>query len=243
MANIFNRLDVRITLLYALFASLWIIGSDNIVAILQAQFPSVSDSINTYKGLGFVFITTLLLFIILRQGLHQQLDKETALEAEVQRTRYYSGQLEESEARFRKAVEEAPVPVIIFAEDGEVISVSRSWAEITGYTSEQLKTLDSWTELAYGERKQLVRAVIDQLFSIDHRIDEGEFTVRCADGSQRIWAFSSTPLGRDSANLMSASGNKPKNKLRYAKPASISSSTVILIRCGFMHPLLYDFSK
>jgi len=128
------------------------------------------------------------------------MDKEAALAAEVQRTRYYSGQLEESEARFRKAVEEAPVPVMIVAEDGEVISVSRAWAEITGYTSEQLKTLDSWTELAYGERKQLVRAVIDQLFSIDHRIDEGEFTVRCADGSQRIWAFSSTPLGRDSAN-------------------------------------------
>ncbi|HUN05233.1 MAG TPA: PAS domain S-box protein [Aggregatilineales bacterium] len=200
MANIFNRLDVRITLFYGLFASLWIVGSDTIVAILQAQFPSVSDSINTYKGLGFVFITTLLLFIILRQGLRQQMDKEAALAAEVQRTRYYSGQLEESEARFRKAVEEAPVPVMIFAEDGEVISVSRAWAEITGYTSEQLKTLDSWTELAYGERKQLVRAVIDQLFSIDHRIDEGEFTVRCADGSQRIWAFSSTPLGRDSAN-------------------------------------------
>jgi len=79
MANIFNRLDVRITLFYGLFASLWIVGSDTIVAILQAQFPSVSDSINTYKGLGFVFITTLLLFIILRQGLRQQMDKEAAL--------------------------------------------------------------------------------------------------------------------------------------------------------------------
>jgi two-component system cell cycle sensor histidine kinase/response regulator CckA len=38
-------------------------------------------------------------------------------------------------------------------------------------------------------------AEIERLFTLNERVDEGEFTITCKDGSQRIWDFSSTPLG------------------------------------------------
>lgn len=34
--------------------------------------------------------------------------------------------------QFRRAIEEAPIPVIMHAEDGEVLQISRSWTELTG---------------------------------------------------------------------------------------------------------------
>lgn len=198
MHPIFSRSDIRISLLYFLAASLWIIGSDTLVVKLLLNNPVLSENLNIFKGLGFVVVTTVLLYLLLRRELLLRLDKETTLESEIQRARSYHAELENSEKRFRKAIEEAPLPIIIIAEDGEVLSISQTWLDITGYTREQLKTLDSWTELAYGERRQGVRAGIDRLFELTSRVDEGEFTIRCADGTPRIWAFSSTPLGRSS---------------------------------------------
>lgn len=196
MPPLLTRFDVRIAIIYALSASVWIITSDTLVTSLVGNDSRLAEIINTFKGLGFVVVTTALLFLLLRRELLLRLVKESALESEIQSARNYHAELKNSEMRFRKAVEEAPLPILIFAEDGEVLSISRTWLDVTGYTAEQLKTLDSWTELAYGERKQTVRAQINRLFDFISRVDEGEFTIRCADGAQRIWAFSSTPLGR-----------------------------------------------
>ena len=100
----------------------------------------------------------------------------------------------ESEQRFRRAVEEAPFPIIIHAEDGEILTTSRSWTEITGYEPEEIPTISAWTERAYGNQQDTVQAGIDQLYLVDRRVDEGEFQITCKDGSPRTWQFSSTPL-------------------------------------------------
>ncbi|MCK6578285.1 MAG: PAS domain S-box protein [Anaerolineae bacterium] len=187
---------LRTTLLYTAVASLWILLSD---AILFTLFGGVFQDIpelSILKGLGFVVVTSLLLFFRLRHEFKQQMRQEADLQAEIRKSRAYQAGLQASETRFRRAVEEAPLPILIFADDGEILSVSRAWLEITGYHADQLTTLEQWLTLAYGDRRQQVQAVINDLFSLDHRVDEGEFTLTCADGSERIWAFSSTPLGR-----------------------------------------------
>jgi PAS domain S-box-containing protein len=105
--------------------------------------------------------------------------------------------LRESEARLRRAVENAPFPIMVHAEDGEVVHVSRAWLELTGYAREEIGTIAAWTERAYGERKELMRADIDRLYALDRAVDEGEELIRTADGGTRVWTFHSAPLGRD----------------------------------------------
>ena len=104
--------------------------------------------------------------------------------------------LRDSERRFRWAVVEAPFPIMIHAEDGEVLVLSRTWKEITGYDETDIPTIADWTERAYGDRQEQVRSVIDRLYATGQRQTEGEFTVACKDGTRRVWEFSSTPLGR-----------------------------------------------
>jgi PAS domain S-box-containing protein len=104
--------------------------------------------------------------------------------------------LRASEDRFRRAVIESPFPIILHAEDGQVLQISRSWSEITGYSHEEIPTIADWTERAYGERKEIVQADIERLYSLDRRIAEGDYTIRTKDGATRIWDFSSAPLGR-----------------------------------------------
>lgn len=107
-------------------------------------------------------------------------------------------QLAASEARFRRAFIDAPFPIIIHADDDQVIEINTVWTEITGYTRDDIPTIAAWIERAYGPRKTQVRMDIDRLYSLDRRIYEGEFTITTKQGHQRVWEFSSAPLGVDS---------------------------------------------
>ncbi len=72
--------------------------------------------------------------------------------------------LRESEARLRRTVEYAPFPIMVHAEDGEVVHISQAWLKLTGYAREEIATIAAWTERAYGERKDMLRAEIDRLY-------------------------------------------------------------------------------
>src|SRR5262245_32479546 len=104
--------------------------------------------------------------------------------------------LRESEEQFRRAVLYAPFPILIHAEGGEVLQVSQTWTELTGYTQEELRTISDWTGRAFGERKGLVESDIERLYHLDARVEEGEYVVTTRGGETRIWDFHSAPLGR-----------------------------------------------
>jgi PAS domain S-box-containing protein/putative nucleotidyltransferase with HDIG domain len=93
-------------------------------------------------------------------------------------------------------VQDAPIPIAIHAEDGEFIQLNTAWEELSGYTRDRIPTMADWTEKAYGERAEPVRAEIERLYGLTERKDEGEFSIRTADGTLRIWDFSSAPLGQ-----------------------------------------------
>ena len=106
--------------------------------------------------------------------------------------------LRESEARLRRTVENAPFPIMVHAEDGEVVHLSQAWLQLTDYSREEIGTIAAWTERAYGERRELVLADIDRLYALDRAVDEGEYVIRTADDRRRVWTFHSAPLGSDS---------------------------------------------
>ncbi|MFN8527426.1 MAG: PAS domain-containing sensor histidine kinase [Anaerolineae bacterium] len=148
------------------------------------------------KGLVYVLVTSAILYFYLRREFNHRFDLEDQLQAKVEQVQESKRELENSERWFRTAVEEAPLPMMLFTEQGDILALSRVWMEITGYSRDQLTTIDAWTELAYGSEKQPVRDGIATLFEHSQRVDEGEFTIRCKDGSERIWLFTATPLGR-----------------------------------------------
>lgn len=104
--------------------------------------------------------------------------------------------LRESEERFRRAVVDAPFPIILHAEDGKIIQISNTVREITGYTTDEISTIEDWTERVYGERQNVVLEGINRLYQLNHRVEEGEYEIRTKEGNRRIWNFSSAPLGQ-----------------------------------------------
>ena len=113
-------------------------------------------------------------------------------------------QAEVERGRLRRVIENAPFPAIVHAEGGEVLHISRAWLEITGYSREQLGTVDAWIDLAYrtiGEDEEDARTAlkpdIERLYTLDRPLDLGEFIIRTAEGKKRVWAFRSSPVGME----------------------------------------------
>ena len=118
------------------------------------------------------------------------------LQCQIDRVEVSQQLIRNSEEKFRRALDYAPIPIMIHAEGGEVLQISRTWMELSGYTIEDIPTIDDWLQLAYGKKKDAARFVMDGLHEIDRRVDAGVLTIITGWGETRIWDFNSAPLGR-----------------------------------------------
>lgn len=117
---------------------------------------------------------------------------------DVTESREAGAAIRESEARLRATVAGAPFPIFLHADDGEILQVSSAVEETSGWRVRQdFRTIADWTEVAYGERKEAVKAIIDRLYERNDRVDEGDFKVRARHGGERVWSFASAPVGHD----------------------------------------------
>jgi PAS domain S-box-containing protein len=104
--------------------------------------------------------------------------------------------LRESEMRLRKAVDLAPYPLMIHAEDGEVLRISRAWAEISGYTQEEIPTVEEWARRAFGDPESPARAAMSAEATTRSDGAGIEHLVHTQDGELRNWDFRTASLGR-----------------------------------------------
>ncbi|GAB1539214.1 hypothetical protein NUACC21_18790 [Scytonema sp. NUACC21] len=102
--------------------------------------------------------------------------------------------LRQSEERCHRAILNAPLPIMLHTEDGEVLQINHAWTEITGYRLEDIPTIKAWTERAYGDRQEEVQAEIAGAYPIVQRIAMGEYAITTRSGEIRIWDVYAAPL-------------------------------------------------
>ena len=101
-----------------------------------------------------------------------------------------------SQHNFVVAVEEAPIPMVIHAEDGEVITVNQTWEDLSGYSIKDIPTLSYWVKKAYSKDKyNKAMKNIKHLFDNDVKVHEGEIKIKTKSGETRTWDFYSSSLG------------------------------------------------
>ena len=106
--------------------------------------------------------------------------------------------LRQSEERFRLANFHAPFPIMLHADDGEVLQVNDAWTHITGYLPKEIPTVEAWLRLAYPseEGKAEIRRFITETWEHIGAVTKPERRIRCANGEERIWDVSGVNLGR-----------------------------------------------
>lgn len=109
--------------------------------------------------------------------------------------------LRDSEARFRRLFDLAPVPLVHVGRNGVVIDVNQRFVETFGYTHEQVPTVDTWWQLAYPDREyrqQVVstwEAAVELAASTDADIEPKEYWVTCRSGNIRTLVISGSLVG------------------------------------------------
>jgi PAS domain S-box-containing protein len=103
--------------------------------------------------------------------------------------------LRKSEERFRSSLLHSPLPVALFDDQEQVLGLSQSWLEQTGYSREELRCIKDWTDRAYGERSGEVREYIREVMPTEADAHSRERIIRTKDGRERLWNFVTSSLG------------------------------------------------
>jgi PAS domain S-box-containing protein len=97
---------------------------------------------------------------------------------------------------FYRALDMAPMPVLMRNEEGEITYMNQAHRRKTGFSEGEIQTVEDWTEKAlHGLSKETLKENAGEVFSSDEVVQGGEFTVRTKHGEDRIWSVSSVNLG------------------------------------------------
>ncbi|AFY85245.1 PAS domain S-box protein [Oscillatoria acuminata] len=107
------------------------------------------------------------------------------------------GDRQESQRWFQSAIMNSPVPIMLHAEDGEVLQINTTWSRISGYQLADIPTLNDWTEKAYQDRTKNPREPIQKIYALEAgQVLEKEQTVRTKTGENLVWYFYAVTLGK-----------------------------------------------
>lgn len=151
-----------VPLIYLTSGSLWILGSDNLIAALTGD-PDRLAGLQTLKGLLYVLATAVLLYLLLRPLLRRLTESHRLLEA--------------SEQRYRSLFFSNPVPMWIYAPESlEILAVNDAALAFHGSRREEFLALRLpalWPEqdgTRLAEHLAAARSAPDQLPESMHRL-------------------------------------------------------------------------
>ncbi|HEY3231100.1 MAG TPA: PAS domain S-box protein, partial [Roseiflexaceae bacterium] len=113
----------RIPLLYTLFASAWILASDRLLDMLNAD-PLIVGKLQTAKGWAFVAITAGLLYVLLRR--------------ESRRVQRSEAAMYKSEQRYRRIVETTEEGIWMIDANDQTTFVNQKMADLLDYSAAEM---------------------------------------------------------------------------------------------------------
>ena len=215
LSRIFALDTLKICLIYLVFGILWILFSDNVFLSLAKRQEDIIF-ISSIKGILFIVVTTILLFLLIRhfssqlkeknEQLQQQYEvqkkaeeelrasyKQIAASEEELRAQYdmlaeSEQRIRESEQKFREFIDMGPFIFVVNDLEGHYLLVNKAFEELSGYPSSEVlgKTSVELGLIEYNTFKEM----IDHLKKAGHIDGYGSVT-RARDGTVRNILISS----------------------------------------------------
>jgi diguanylate cyclase (GGDEF)-like protein/PAS domain S-box-containing protein len=121
---------------------------------------------------------------------------EEELRSQFEKLKIRDELLIESEKQLNSALDNAPIPIMLRADDGKVLKISRRWTEITGYTIQDIPTVSAWATKAYGVDKLRIQGLIEDSYNESSAKMDGEYKITTAEGKVITWEFNIANIGK-----------------------------------------------
>ncbi|EHI99336.1 multi-sensor signal transduction histidine kinase [Clostridium sp. DL-VIII] len=114
------------------------------------------------------------------------LEFNVLLEEEINERTKVEEALKENEKQFRYSIEGAPVPIMLYDEEGGIKKINKAWTNITGYTIDDMTVISKWINVSDIFKTNLFCTDMADLKTGE---DKGKFFVKTKEGDIRIWNF------------------------------------------------------
>src|SRR5258707_3792496 len=108
---------------------------------------------------------------------------------DITRRKHAEEELRKSEERFRSSLIHSPLPILLFDDGEEILAISQSWLEGSGYSREELRRIEDWATRAYGSRSGNVLEQIRKVIWTEPEAHASEGMIRTKDGRERFWSI------------------------------------------------------
>lgn len=182
---------LRVSAIYFLVGSLWIIISDQAVNYIY-QVESNVLNLNTLKGLGFVLATSLVLYVLLKRYL-------TKVESEIVNRKAVENELSRSEDLFYNLTNTSPVGIALLDPQGNVKFLNKRSEELFNITSADTKLKISEQSRFEIQNMDGTKMPFEDLpFKKVLETKKSVFDVRCSikisDDSRKYISVNASPL-------------------------------------------------
>ncbi len=180
------RISAKIVLFYAVLAGAWILFSDNIIGMLASNQKQLMI-MQTYKGIGFVIVTSVLLFLYIFNEIKTRSEKEEDFKEAIKSSKIA---LESSRLTLSAAFQ--AMPQMLFISDlygGTIVEMNEKMARKFGIEPGYIKDLSLSNIRGLENLKDLQQEMIHSLSSID--LDDFETDISNNDGSRMdvsVWS-------------------------------------------------------
>lgn len=180
-----NASALRITLWYALLAGAWILASDLLTGWLTVD-PDRILLTQVVKGLSFVSVTALLLFILIRRQLQCERHYLLAKVADEERIAAL-GQFRES------VIDNASMWLNVLDPDGAVVMWNKAAEQISGYRRDEVIGNPRIWELLYPDPayRAEVGAKVTAILHDGAEVEGFETTIMARNGERKVIAWNS----------------------------------------------------
>jgi PAS domain S-box-containing protein len=179
-----------------------IVYHDDALGILKINFSSKYEAPNS-EDISFIEAVCILMALAINniREREQILAYQQSINKSQKKSKIRIG---DSYSYIQNFMKEAPYPLIVHADDGSILYVSRSWTELSGYSREDIPTIESFIEKTMKDNSESPRWNIEAFMVHDEMICAGEISILTRSGETRYWDFRTSLLGRllDGRKLM-----------------------------------------
>ncbi len=189
-----------VTGIYMAFGVTWILFSDWLLFRLAPDIDAFLYY-SVVKGLVYVAISSAVIFSVLiyQHNRNERLTQRLAKREESGKK--FSELLTLQRQLLYNMVDESPLPVMLHAENKEIVRLSKHFIERTGYTRNDIPTIRAWVEKAFNRKHDEMYEHIAKTYDIEERVFEGNFTIMTKHRRKLSWDLYSVYIGRDERGL------------------------------------------